>query len=125
MIPRAFFAPALIAASAVLIRFLPGHMVPLCGMRRWFGLPCPTCGAYRAGRALIEGRVLDAVRLQPLGIIVLPVLGVYTLYALAVICLKAPRLRVESVSTRDRRVIGWAMAGVLLANWVYLLRAGI
>jgi hypothetical protein len=37
-----------------------------CVLREVTGLPCPTCGATRGALALLEGRVADALTLNPL-----------------------------------------------------------
>jgi hypothetical protein len=37
-----------------------------CVLREITGLPCPTCGATRGALALLEGRFVDAVLLNPL-----------------------------------------------------------
>ena len=39
----------------------------LCTFRRITGMPCPFCGGTRSVGALLEGRFLDALTLNPLG----------------------------------------------------------
>ena len=43
-----------------------------CQVRRWTGLSCPGCGMTRATSAALNGQILEALRLNPLGMILLP-----------------------------------------------------
>ncbi|MEN3943399.1 DUF2752 domain-containing protein [Prosthecobacter sp. SYSU 5D2] len=43
-----------------------------CQVRRWTGLCCPGCGMTRAASAALNGQFLEALRLNPLGMILLP-----------------------------------------------------
>ena len=45
------------------------------------GIPCPGCGLTRATLALMSGDVAAATALQPLAVVVCPLLGGATLYA--------------------------------------------
>jgi len=90
--------------------------VPLCPMRLVSGIPCPTCGSGRAGLCVLDGRVLDAWRLNPL----VCTAGL----AAALVLLGRLALRKQPVldlSPRERR-IAWAAGAILLAlNWCYVV----
>ena len=49
--------------------------VVICPLRRFLGIPCPTCGTTRGVFALLRGDVLEALRMQPLMVPVVMVLG--------------------------------------------------
>lgn len=49
------------------VPFLPG-----CLLRQTTGLLCPGCGMTRACHAVLNGRVGEAFRLNPLGMVLLP-----------------------------------------------------
>lgn len=49
------------------VAFLPG-----CLLRQTTGLLCPGCGMTRASHAFLNGRITEAFRLNPLGMVLLP-----------------------------------------------------
>jgi hypothetical protein len=60
-------AAALAAVAAVVYAYDPATTpwLPSCPLRALTGLLCPLCGTLRAAHALLHGRVLDAVALNP------------------------------------------------------------
>jgi hypothetical protein len=46
---------------------------PACPIREFLGIDCPGCGATRALAALLRGHVAEALRLNPLFVLLLPV----------------------------------------------------
>lgn len=94
---------------------------PVCFWHRLTGLPCPTCGTTRALRALFDGHIADAFRLQPLAMGAgALLLGLSAFDAFGVIVFR--RVVRVALSTRERRLLfGLALAAVLL-NWIYLVR---
>jgi hypothetical protein len=59
------------AASAFALAVLPfaprfAVALPGCPLRRWTGIPCPTCGGTRAVVSLAGGDVVGALSLNPL-----------------------------------------------------------
>jgi hypothetical protein len=65
--PSAVVAGALAAAAVLLYLFDPATTAayPSCPFRALTGLLCPLCGGLRAAHALVHGRVVDAVLLNP------------------------------------------------------------
>ena len=93
--------------------------VTLCPMKRFLGVPCPTCGTTRAVVLLVKGRFAEAFSMQPL--------------AVAALCASAVLLPAAMVSARVRGVmrmaakspVPWVVVAVaLLANWVYVVAVG-
>jgi len=41
--------------------------IPPCGFRLQTGVPCPTCYMTRSFALMARGRILEAVRMQPMG----------------------------------------------------------
>lgn len=68
----------MVAASVWVLRHvnpnLPGNPLPPCAFHALTGLWCPGCGMTRALHALVHGDVLQALHLNPLGLLMLPVL---------------------------------------------------
>ena len=46
--------------------------MPGCFFRKYTGLECPGCGMTRATYATLHGRIGDAFRLNPVGMVLLP-----------------------------------------------------
>lgn len=59
----------------VLLLYPPGRtsFYPLCPIHQYLGLLCPGCGATRALAALLHGRLQDALHLNALFVLLLPV----------------------------------------------------
>lgn len=67
----------LISGLAILYFFRPGNSLiyPPCPFHLITGLYCPGCGSLRAIHALLHGRFLQALDLNPLMVISIPFLG--------------------------------------------------
>ena len=114
---------AVAAGGSLLLRPLldwaPG-LLPRCFWHAMTGLPCPTCGTTRAAVALLHGHPWTALSFNPLtgaaGCAFLlggAIVPLWVLLNAPVPVLDAsPRLRV-------------AVVVLFLANWVYLILAGI
>lgn len=65
--PPAAAAGALAAVAVLLHAYDPATTAayPSCPLRALTGLLCPLCGGLRAAHALVHGRVVDAVLLNP------------------------------------------------------------
>jgi len=72
-----------VAVAAVLYRFPPetASFYPQCPFRALTGLLCPGCGATRALAALVHGHLAEALRLNGLVVMLLPILAAYGLAA--------------------------------------------
>jgi hypothetical protein len=106
---------AIVAASGAVARWR-NETIPICHFRAITGIPCATCGSTRAGLAIMEGRVLDALLLNPLivsaGAIVASVL---------VFRLVTSRQVLLDVGPREKIVL-WTLAAVaFLANWAHVI----
>jgi hypothetical protein len=78
-----------------------------CPFRALTGWLCPGCGTLRALHALLHGRVLTALRLNPVMIAALPYVG----WELARWVARRPPLPV-------RARVCWALVGLLAAWWL-------
>lgn len=98
-----------------------------CLFRQLFALPCPGCGLTRGTLLALDGRIGEALALNPAA--PLFVLGV-TLLAAALLALAALRHSPHAAAQLRRRLrtgvrlYGAALGAVLLVNWIaQLLRA--
>ena len=99
-------------------------LLPECPFRWLTGLPCPTCGTTRALLALLRFEPLEALTFNPLA-------------TLAAFGLVAGGLVAGAASIANRPLVAPAPAigrsptlrlsilAAALANWAYLVRAGI
>ena len=94
-----------------------------CPWKILTGLPCATCGGTRALQALLAGNVTAALRLQPLITMMAVAAVVWTGYAVAGAWLGLPRVRVQA-SAREKIIFLALAAGLILANWWYLIMDG-
>ena len=92
---------------------------PSCNFRALFGIPCFTCGATRSAIASLRGDLLQAWTWNPLATVTMLGIGLFDVYAFAVLVLRAPRLRLDLSRAK------WLLAGLVVAaaglNWAYLL----
>ena len=95
-----------------------------CPLRTITGIPCPTCGGTRAAVAMGSLEFGRAFALNPLvaagwcaGLAFVP-------YAAFVVGMRRRRLRLADVTRRGGNMLRLLAAGVVLANWAYLIAAG-
>jgi hypothetical protein len=94
---------------------------PHCFFHDLTGLPCLTCGATRSAIAFFHGHVGTALKWNPLVFVTLCGLSIFNVYAFSVLILRAPRLRVQEFTRREKTLLRRAMIAFLLINWTYLL----
>ena len=93
---------AALLGLAVVWPQLPVHPPLACPLRTMTGIPCPLCGATRAVVALVHGHVLDSLRFNPVGIVVV-------LLALALVAgVRVDRLRVAPWVLISLATLLWA-----------------
>lgn len=115
-------AVLLVWAGVVTLSLLLGRTgvptPPTCVFRAATGWACPTCGSTRAGLALLSMRPGEALALNPLMTVLLvagPLTAVWRLV----------RGRAFGLSGSQWTVAAIALAGAVVANWVYVLSAGV
>lgn len=99
------------ALAAYGVSRVTGREVIVCPLRRWTGVPCPTCGGTRAAVALAmlePGRALALNPLVTVGLVVLPLWGL----------MRWGRGVPEWLLSRRAM---WVMLGLLAMNWGYVL----
>ena len=116
---RAAFVAAVVAAC---IGAAHAFGVVLCPMKRFLGVPCPTCGATRAAALLLRGDVVGAFALQPMVATACVVVVPAALLAIAVF---GRRRVVAWAGALFRRAMFWLVFALLaVANWVYVIWRG-
>ena len=105
----------LAAGSTVLFFFDPSDtdFYPPCPFHALTGLYCPGCGTTRALHAVIHGHFGEALGLNPLMVVMLPLLG-YSLMSYATLAVRGrplPRILTSSFW-------GWLAFGIILTYWV-------
>ncbi len=98
--------------------------VPACAFHAATGLPCPTCGATRAVVALLDGKVWEAWKLNPLVFASISAICVFDAYAVIAWWLRGWRLRTTFGPTLQRAAVRGAVIGAVALNWIYLVQRG-
>lgn len=96
---------------------------PGCFTKLLWGLPCLTCGGTRATRALLDGRILDALVLQPLIIGLYLVIGLWGLVSFGAFL--GGRTFDLNLGPRADRALKIGILGLPVLNWLYLWTMGI
>ncbi|HEY2341479.1 MAG TPA: DUF2752 domain-containing protein [Chthoniobacteraceae bacterium] len=97
--------------------------VPPCTFHLITGQPCPGCGATRAMRQLMHGNLLGALHFNPLAVCMAAAVALFDVYAVIVLALRLPRIRIESVSPVVARRLRFATLSALGLNWLWLFYA--
>jgi hypothetical protein len=101
--------------------FAAGLPWPHCFFLTLTGHPCLTCGATRSAIAFFHLDFWSALKWNPLVFAVLCALSIFDAYAVAVLVLRARRLRLAQFSFGEKKFIRIAAILLLLTNWIYLL----
>lgn len=86
--------------------------IPECRFRLLTTVPCPLCGGTRAGLALVHGEVGQALKLNPLAVLLLA--GAAAWLGSVLVLGRFPRQRLE----------GWKLGlflSAVVAGWLYLV----
>ncbi len=111
------FALGTIAMGKMLENYLT--VLPACAFKEATGVPCLTCGGTRSVVALANFRLIQAFASNPLIILFMTGLIVFSLLVgLALIFKRRFSIRLTSGESRLARII--VVAGVM-ANWAYLI----
>jgi Protein of unknown function (DUF2752) len=96
---------------------------PICLFHALTGRPCMTCGASRSAIAFFHAHFLAAFEWNPLAFLFYCGVTLFNIYALAVLVMRAPRLRIARVTAAERKFVRVSVIALLLLNWAYLLLA--
>lgn len=101
--------------------FLVGLPWPSCTFHNLTGLPCVTCGATRCTIAFFHGNFLAAWLWNPFVFLILCGVALFDIYALTVLILRSPRLRIAVCTERAKKLTRFLVIAALALNWIYLL----
>ena len=110
----------LLVSLALLLAEVTGEELALCWFKRWFGVPCLTCGATRSTLNLLSGHGLTALAYNPL----ITVIHLLIVSWLTTRVLLKRAIRIEM--TREQRWCGQLLlAAAVIANWIYVIQLGV
>jgi hypothetical protein len=106
----------LAGAAAYLFFFEPGRngFFPVCPFRALTGFNCPGCGTTRGLHQLLHGHFVSALELNPLLVVVLPILG-YALIAYTRSAISGNPPRQFSLPPK----YGWLLTILILGFWIF------
>jgi Protein of unknown function (DUF2752) len=96
---------------------------PICLFHVLTNRPCLTCGATRSAVAFFHARFLTGFQWNPLAFLFYCALSLFNVYALAVIVMRWPRLRIVRLTGSEKKFIRGSIIALFALNWVYLLTA--
>ncbi len=96
---------------------------PICSFHALTDRPCLTCGATRSAVAFFHAHFLTAFQWNPLAFLFYCALSLFNVYALAVIVMHWPRLRIVRLTASEKKFIRGSIIALFVLNWVYLLIA--
>jgi uncharacterized protein DUF2752 len=108
-----------LAASAAW--FSLGLPWPDCAFHDLTGFPCVTCGATRSAVQFFHGHFHSALLFNPLIFASLCAIGLFDVYAFAVLATRAPRLRLADWKQTEKGAVRILIITLLILNWAYLL----
>jgi hypothetical protein len=92
-------------------------LLPSCTFRAAVGLPCPSCGATRAGLALARGELLTAFAYNPLFVVGLGILLLWSVWQM----LERGLGKTIKFEILPRRRLRGLVSGMIILNWLYLI----
>ncbi|MBI3831072.1 MAG: DUF2752 domain-containing protein [Planctomycetes bacterium] len=96
---------------------LAGHELPVtCASKRWFDRDCPGCGMSRSFVALVQLDLRESLRWNRVG----PLLYFFCVFQVGfrAWALRQKAERFSEAVGRKIHYLGWAVIGMLLANWL-------
>lgn len=113
---------ACLALAYVWIRLeLP---IPRCGFHVFTGWPCPACGATRGVVALLRGEFAEALRFNPLVLLVVASVLAFDVYAVIALCGRGRRVRLLRPRFLRPLMVRTGVIALVTMNWVYLIHRG-
>ncbi len=111
------FSILAILAAFILLAHALG--IVLCPLKRFTGVPCPTCGSTRALVCVLHGDFAHAFVFQPLVMTLVLAAGPVVLAAML-----SPRAK-RLFQAMLHHPLTWILAGLsIAANWVYVILHG-
>lgn len=100
-----------------------GLHASVCPVKLISGYPCPSCGSTRSIHLLLEGRFVDAVLLNPLGLVSFSLFITVVLVLLMDTVMKSDiyyqAYQYVGKVLRDRRIFSTLLIVLVIANWIW------
>lgn len=116
-----FAAAAAFVGAMLWLAHYSGLGLSLCTWKGITGLPCAGCGGTRSVAMLLGGDVYPALAMNPAAVVAMVGTLLVTIYAGLVVACRLEPLRPTFLRAKFWR---FALLGLLVANWIYLLLAG-
>jgi len=97
--------------------------LPVCHLREWTGIPCPTCGATRMVQAVLAGEPGRAFSANPLLFLGLAGVALWALWSTLERVLRLPAWRV-ALEPREWLLLRGLFVLAVAGDWIYLLWRG-
>jgi phosphatidylserine synthase len=116
---EAVWLVASLSVVAALLLLAYAFQITICPLKRFTGVPCPTCGSTRAVFRALHGDFSGAWAMQPLVMTLICVAG-----SLALAAWLSPRVK-RLLAAAWRNPLTWVLAALAVAsNWAYVIIHG-
>lgn len=96
--------------------------VNLCLFKNLTGLPCPSCGSTRSVVSLFHGNFMEAICLNPIGIIIALIMAAGPFWLIYDILLRKQTLYhfyCRSEIVLRKKTVAFPLISLLLINWIW------
>jgi hypothetical protein len=102
--------------------------VDVCLVKHFVGIPCPSCGSTRSVMALMQGNLLDAALINPMGLCIAVIMLVAPVWATFDLFTKQSTLiefygKAEKIIARP--TIAIPLIALILLNWIWNITKGL
>lgn len=100
----------------------------ICLFKSFTGIPCPGCGATRAGITLLNGSIDEALLINPVALVFILILGFTALILTSDLMTGTPRLKqlfVQADRLLKKRTFLIPLILIILLNWSWSIFKGL
>lgn len=94
----------------------------ICFIKNITGIPCPSCGATRSILALTKGEIMNAIWINPLGILVVPfiiLMPIWVIYDLLLNKDGLYRMYLSFEANITKPIVRNSLIIVIVMNWTW------
>lgn len=97
---------------------------PVCLFKKATGIPCPGCGGVRSTNLLVDGKLLDALYINPLSVFV-NVFIIISLFWLLYDVIKKKDTFIKAMKTKWDTKYFIIVIIIILINWIWNIYKGL
>jgi len=98
------------------------ELLHVCIIKNVTGYPCPSCGTTRAITLILQGKIVDAIFLNPFGIVVFIIMTLFPIWILLDIIFKKETFYIwykKTEVTIRKPLLALFLILLVLLNWIW------